>query len=307
MKGPTPLKKIAPATIWIAAFIAFQVSGVSLAADNTSKAETLFATANSADVSEDYVDAEKKYRGLIVKVRSIDPEHPFLLRAKARLARVCLMQSKFDDAEPLYYSLMISDRSNLVRIPELMIDLDDLSDAYVRMAKKPHYRYESLKRCIELRKRINPHHPRLAAAYRDLSEYCASCNNSNDAATWILKAIDLEKSVPVINRSELIRDENFLALMYMLQNKLDKAQQTAQEGIDLLPKTTTDRFWQTQTHTTLGGIYKRKGLYDRATKEYDIALKGIDNTVPKAAEIRERIRQLAKQNDEERRKAKKRN
>jgi tetratricopeptide (TPR) repeat protein len=295
------------ATIWTAAAITLHIPGGASAADDNSIAGTMFATANSADVAEEYSDAATKYQTLILKLRSTDPGNPFILRAKARLARMYLLQSKFDEAEPLYFNLMMSDRTNLVRIPELMIDLDDLSDAYVRMAKVAHYRYESLKHCVELRKRINPHHPRLAGAYRDLSEYCTTCNNLKDAISWMLKALDLERNGPVSTTSDLIRDENYLAVLYMIQNQLDKAEQAAREGTSVLPKTANDKFLLTQVHCTLGSIYKKKGLHEKAAKEYDIALNGIDNTYPKAAEVRARILQFVKENDEGRRKAKKLN
>jgi tetratricopeptide (TPR) repeat protein len=269
-------------------------------------AEALFDVANSADISENYDDAVVKYIDVIQKLRQSDPANPYILRAKARLARMYLLQHQFDKAEPLFASLVHTERNRLNAAPELLIDLDDLSEAYLSKASNPHYGYEAIKHCIALRLDINPKHPRLPAAYRQLSEYCTSCSNCKEATVWILKGIELEKHYAPNKRGDLLHDENYLSSLYLTQKDTAKAQQAIQDCLDLYAKIGGGILLEIQLHTTLGRVYTEKGQYDQAEKEYQIALKKLDNTIKDAGSIRKNIMGFSQQNAQMRKSAKSR-
>jgi tetratricopeptide (TPR) repeat protein len=273
-------------------------------ADTHTEADAMFKAADSADISEDYKDAAAKYRDLIVRTRGSHPTSLKIIRARARLARIYILQNQFNKAEPLFFDLIHTDRKTATLDPELMIDLDDLSDSYLKNAKDPHYIYESRKRCLALRKYINPNHPHLPEAYRQLSEYCTSCSNAKDAINWIVQAIEIEKHYSLHRQGDLIRDENYLAAIYLSRSELDKAQQTAQEGLDTLTKFGVNRPLSIQLHTTLGQVYSNKALFEQADKEYQLALKSIDSKDIDEKDTRKRITSFRQLNEQLRRKAK---
>jgi tetratricopeptide (TPR) repeat protein len=286
--------------VFAVSLLFYLACAASLAAPH-SLADTMFEAANSADIAEQYDDAARKYKDVIVKFRESDPDNPFRLRAKARLARVYILQGKFNEAEPIFSSLiLVCDRSKLDSIPELMIDLDDLSEAYWIMPKEKKYRYESLKRCVELRKRINPNHPRLVPVYRDLAEYTLVCNNSDESITWINKAMDMERKLLPVKQFELPRDLSFLASLYYVRRDYNKAQQAAESGIALLRRFPSLKLLATQLHTTLGRIYTAEHLYDKANIEYQTALTFVDRSIPDGQAIYNRITEFSKTNSQER-------
>jgi len=247
-------------------------------AGSNTLADTMFKAADSADINEDYQDASAKYLDLISKIRQSDPGNLKILRAKARLARIYIVEKKFDKAEPLFYGLVNVGRSKLDKEPELMIDLDDLSDAYLKLGTDTHYGYESMKRCLELRLYINPRHPHLPEVYRDLSEYCTRCSNTKDAINWILKAIEIEKQYSLQKQAALVQDESYLAGIYVSANALDKAQTIGLEGLNTVKKCNCGTSHLAQFRVTLGRIYTRKGLFDQADQEFQKVLKAIDTS-----------------------------
>jgi len=289
---------------WTVIAILLQTLRVPACAGTHTVADAMFDSASSADISEHYEDAAAKYQDLISKIKHSDPANLTIIRAQARLARIYLLQNHFDKAEPLFYQLTHTDRSKLDLAPELMIDLDDLSDTYVKLAKDPHYGYEGLKHCLALRKHINPNHPRLPDAYRQLSEYCAGSRSGAEAIDWILKAIEIERHYAPAKQAALIRDENYLASMYLAGNVLEKARATAQDALDTLSKNGGGSRLVVQLHTTLACVYTRKGFYDLAEKEYQLALKNIDTTDKDRKAILTRIMSFRQQNELLRKKAK---
>jgi len=253
--------------------ILLQILMASAFAGTYSLADKMFKDADSADIREDYRDASAKYLELISALHHSDPSNILIVRARARLARIYILQKQFDKANELFMYLMGTAHSKLQLDPELMIDLDDLSDVYLKFGSDPHYGYESMKRCLSVRKYINPNHPHLAEAYRHLSQYCSRCSNFKEASEWMLKAIEIDKHSVLQSKSDLVGDKCTLADTYMNAGELDKAQQTAKDDIDLIAKCACGNFVLPQLHATLGHIYTLKGLFDLAELEFKSASK----------------------------------
>jgi tetratricopeptide (TPR) repeat protein len=208
-----------------------------------------------------------------------------ILRAQTRLARIYVLSKNFDEAEPLFHVLTHIDHNKLTVNPELMIDLDDLSDAYRQLQSNAQYGYEGLKRCVALRKFINPDHPRLREAYDDLSQYCKQRGNTKEAIEWILKAIAQDKTFPLNKQGVLVGDQLLLAEVYLKTDALDKAQQVIQEGMSVQSRCKCGAGFLPQLHLHLARIYIRRGQGDQAGKELQLA----EKTIPRECEIRKEL------------------
>ncbi|MBS1989400.1 MAG: hypothetical protein JSS83_02720 [Cyanobacteria bacterium SZAS LIN-3] len=242
-------------------------------ASSNRQADILLKKAFTADLDEDYKAAESEYISLIKSLKATDPGSDTILRAKARLARVYIVQGKFDEAEPLFVQLIHTDKETLARDPEIMVDLDDLSDAYVKLNKSNRFGYESLKRALMLRRYINPRHPHLAEAYRELAKFCLRCANYKDAIAWISKSIETENGLPLRKQSNLITDETFLAGLYLNSNQPEAAQKTALWTLAQIQKCTCGQEMDRQLHSILGRTYTVDKRFDDAEKEFKLAEK----------------------------------
>lgn len=242
-------------------------------ASSNRQADILLKKAFTADLDEDYKAAESEYISLIKSLKATDPGSDTILRAKARLARVYIVQGKFDEAEPLFGQLIRTDKETLARDPEIMVDLDDLSDAYIKLNKSNRFGYESLKRALILRRYINPRHPHLAEAYRELAKFCLHCANTKDAIAWITQAIETEKDLPLHKQSNLITDESFLAGLYLNSKQPKEAQKTALWALAQIQKCTCGQDMDRQLHSILGRTYTVDKRFDDAEKEFKLAAK----------------------------------
>ncbi len=257
-------------------------------ADTSAMADSLFKSADSLDIIENYKAASAKYLELITKVRQTDPGNPKILRAQARLAHIYVLTKKFDEAEPPLHVLTHLDRSKLAIDPELMIDLDDLSDAYAQLKTDPHYGYEGLKRCIALRKFVNPNHPRLHDGYADLSLYCKQCGNIKESIEWTLKAIAQEKTFPLHKHGSWVGDDSILADSYIKLNTLDKAQQAVQEGLSVQARCKCGIGFLPQLHVNMARVYMRRGQFSQADKELQLA----EKTTPPTGEFKQDLARM---------------
>jgi tetratricopeptide (TPR) repeat protein len=284
--------------------IALQSSIASAIAGTHTMADTMFKSADSADIAEDYTLASAKYLDLISKLRQSDPDNLIIVRAQARLARIYIFQRDFDKAEPLFHILMHTDRGKLDLEPELLIDLDDLSEAYGNLHGDPRHGLESLKRCLSLRMYINPHHPRLPEAYRSLAEYCSYHSMPTNATEWILRGIELEKQYKLPKQGPLVRDLTLLSNIYMQENNLDKAQQVIQDSLAKVAQCNCGKELVPHIHATLGRIYSRKGLFDQADKEYQLSINTSSPTAKFGKHWKEEIMRFRQENELLRKKTK---
>ena len=235
-------------------------------------ADTMFKSADSADVTENFTVAKTKYLDLISKLRQSDPANPMIIRAQTRLARIYIFQRDFDKAEPIFHILMHTAHRKLDLEPELMIDLDDLSEAYENLHDDPRHGLESLEHSLAVRKFINPNHPRVPDSYRSLAEHCVTTSNLKQSIDWISKSIEIEKHYPLKDQSNLVSDQTFLSIVYLAANDVDRAQQTAHVALDTVARCACGKNQLPQLHANLGRIYSRKGLFDQADKEYQLSL-----------------------------------
>jgi tetratricopeptide (TPR) repeat protein len=284
--------------------VMFQASTAPVFAGTGTLADTMFKDADSCDISENYKAAITKYLYLISKLHQSDPSNPKIYRAQARLARIYVLQKHFDEAEPLFDLLTHTDHSKLEVDPEVIIDLDDLSDAYSSLANNLQYGLESLKRSMALRKYINPDHPRLPDSYLAMARYYQKRSNFKESIDWTLKAIALERRCPVAKQGPVVREETFLSTMYLKLNEVDEAHKTVQDALSLVTRCACAKGFIAQLHCNLGRVYSSRGLFDQAEKEYQLSMKNVAPKAPYANEWPAQIMRWRRENEMMRRQAK---
>jgi len=262
------MKKTFLATLLV---IGMSSSDIATASGNH-EADIMLKKAFSAEVSQDYPGAEKEYIAVIGDLQRKKPGGVTILRAQARLARVYILQGKFDNAEGIFKSLISAPSSIVKDDPELMVDLDDLSDAYLKLQNNNHYGYESLKRSLVLRRYINPNHPHICESYRQLSQFCMRCSNYKDAITWILKTIEIEQNSPLNKQGNLVIDMAFLGGLYFYNNQFELAQKTADDTLAKIKKCACSKVMISQMHMLKGRVYSHEKRFDDAEREFKLAL-----------------------------------
>jgi len=270
-----------------------------------SQADTMFKEADSADISQNYKDAQAKYLALIKTIKQTDPKNPLILRAQVRLARIYILQKQFDSAEPIFVTIVHTDPKATTIDPELMIDLDDLSDEYINLGSDPHYGYESLKHCAYLRQYINPSHPHLPEIDRLLAQTCCRFGSKKEAIEWMTKGIDVEKHFSLQRQGLLLVDQNYLASIYLALENYASAEKLLKEAIDNGDKRARGTAIVAHLHTTLGEVYTKTKRYDEADKEYKTSLSALhlQNKIDQA--LKSATVQAMQINDQLRRKNKK--
>jgi len=263
------MKKIIASTLLAIAFSSSH--NIALASGNR-EADMLLKNAFSAEISQDYESAEKEYIAVIRDLQKRKPGGVTALRAQARLARVYILQGKFDKAE-VYFKSLISAPPNIVKEdPELMVDLDDLSDAYLKLQNNNHYGYESLKRSLVLRRSINHNHPHLCESYRQLSQFCMRCSNYKESIFWILKTIEIEAKLPPTKQANLVVDKAFLAGLYYYNNQFEEALKTADDTLANIKTCACSKQMAGQMHMLKGRVNSSQKKFDQADKEFKLAL-----------------------------------
>jgi len=262
------MKKLIVSTL----FAVIMSSQYAVLASGNQEADRLLKKAFSAEIDQDYETAEKEYLDVIRDLQKKKPGCVTSFRAQARLSRVYLLQGKFDKAEVFFKSL-ISAPPNVVKDdPELMVDLDDLSDAYLKLQFNNHYAYEALKRSLTLRRYINPNHPHLCESYRQLSQFCMRCSNYKESIFWILKTIDIEAKLPLNKQANLVVDKAFLAGLYFYNKQLDEAINTADDDLATIKKCSCSKQMAAQMHMLKGRVYSEQKKYDIAEQHFKLAL-----------------------------------
>ncbi|MBU6453661.1 MAG: hypothetical protein KGS72_17915 [Cyanobacteria bacterium REEB67] len=226
------MKKWLALPIVLSAFLlCFSLSLPSIMAAANTPADDLFNEADSAETGRNYSKAIQKYTDLIKILKEKDPTNIKIARAKARLARLFIQQAHFDQAEPLFASIMHLDRKEMQKDPEYMIDLDDLSDAYLDLEKDKRYGFESQKHSLLLRQYINPHHPHLAESYKHLADSFARAGDYKDAINAAESMVAIERTYSLKKKSALAFDLVLLAQYKFSAHDYSGAKKAAREGL----------------------------------------------------------------------------
>ena len=195
-------------------------------------ADRMFFDADTADTAQNFSLAVDKYTALIKLLKQTDPENSKRLRAQVRLARLYVGKKDFDAAEPLYLTLIHTDRAVLLKDPEVMIDLDDLSDAYIELEKDPHFGLQSLKHTQSLRELMDPSQPHLPEIYLHLARYyLGKLHDPKTAALYAEKLVAFDRRSALRKKAPLTYDLVLLASIYATMKDYSRARSSADEGL----------------------------------------------------------------------------
>ena len=242
-----------------------------LPAMSQSSAKDLFMVADSADTHEKYEQAIKLYENLIKQLNATDPSNAKIERAKVRAARIYLTTGQYDKATP-YFKELSTKVINVDKDPEIMVDLDDLSNAYLKYKDDPSRNMEALQRCLAVRQIINPRHPYLVESYRLLSNCCTSHKQYDQAIAWIRKAIDIDKQMSPTKRSYLAADTKTLAAIYVEKKAYKEALDAAGESLKVCEQFQCALWLEGELHLLMGQVLTSMQKYPDAEKEFKLAI-----------------------------------
>lgn len=230
-----------------------------------------FAEATSAETHGQYREAIASYQKIIESATKKN-ETTWAARSKARIARLLVNKGCINDAEPLYLQLLKMTPAQFKNDPELMVDLDDLSESYTAQSRKLPAAKECLFHALALRLAVDPHHPNVNQSYRQIALHMLNHGDSAAAERFLKQGIELEKNCPPDKLYRLVQDQGLLARIYMNNNDWVKAEQTTK---DILAQTEKYPFlswaWP-QLHCTLGQCHAQQYQYEESDREYQLAL-----------------------------------
>lgn len=229
--------------------------------------------ADSADTHENYEQAIKLYENLIKQLAVSDAHSTKIDRARVRAARLYLTTGQYEKATPYFLQVTSHNSISPDKDPEIMIDLDDLSNAYLKYKADPKRDYEALLRCLAVRRLINPNHPYLVESYRLLANCCFSHARYDESIDWIKKAIDLDSKFAPTKRSYMATDLKTLATIYAEKKSYQEALSTAAEALAICEKFNCPAWLEGELHLIMGRMQTHLSKYSEAEKEFNLAIK----------------------------------
>lgn len=234
-------KVIAAAVMSIVASLSFHPS--SNASDYEWK--DLYNQADSAEMVGNYARAEQKFKQSlsVAEKQSLDME--IKGRILARLARLYVDRKRFKEAEPLTrqaISIASNPRLRGQHHGELLVSLDDLSDAYLDSKRKGLSEEYVIKMVVDIcDKPFNGTHRDLLARIRSLACFYIETDRFDQAEPLVARVLNLVKNHHKRNSSarlELIR----IASSYRRKGKTAKADLLDQQAKTLAETDKSKRY-----------------------------------------------------------------
>ncbi len=246
-------------------------SAIASSASDGDRQPLLFLEANSAKNQQLPKKAIALYEQLIAEKMRQDPHSPFILRSRIRIACILLDTGQMDKAEHTFKEVVKLAASRLKEDRELLVEMDEFADSYRNLALKQNTK-ECLIHALQLRKRIDPHHPRVYISYRDLAIYAHNHGDDRSAISYIKSAIEIEKNFSRFKTDQLINDQLVLTSLYGTTNEFDKSEKQAKQILQLSKNAPDLRWSWSRCHYELGRCFAKKYDYDKSNLEYNTAL-----------------------------------
>ncbi len=246
-------------------------SAIASSASDGDEQLRLFLAANSAATQQRPKKAIALYEQLIAEKMAQDPHSPLILRCRIRIARILLDSGQMKGAECTFKEVVKLDTDRFKEDRELLVEMDEFADTYRNLALKK-YTKECLTHALQLRKCIDPHHPKVYISYRDLSIYAHNHGDELGAINYIKSAIEIEKKFPRYKTDQLINDQLVLTSLYLTTNELDKSEQQANEILQFSKNAPDLRWSWPRCHYELGRCFAKKYDFDKSDLEFNTAL-----------------------------------
>jgi len=247
--------------------------------------KTIFKQADSAEIHGDNAGSIKLYLHLIDTIGKSDPTSPRILRARARIARLHLLEHEYDKATPYVKSILIAPQSRVSEDPELMVDIDDLSDAYLRYQKDPVNGYNSLVRSYKLRCFINPKHPHLPETYQSFARYEQAHGNFDKAIEWLQKAVAIESTYPPQKLERYVHDMTMIYAIYQQKGDNKAAESVMRDCLAVCVKSKCADYLKGQTYLNIGYALMKQKQYEKADENFKLAGENLKSCPPQYSYI----------------------
>lgn len=247
--------------------------------------KTIFKQADSAEIHGDNSGSIKLYLHLIDTIGKSDPTSPRILRAKARIARLHLVEREYDEATPYVKSILTAPQSRVSEDPELMVDIDDLSNAYLRYQKDPVNGYNSLVRSYKLRCFINPNHPHLPETFQSFSRYEQEHGNPDKAIEWLQKAVAIESKYPPQKLDRYVHDMTMIYAIHQQKGDNKTAESVMRDCLAVCLKSKCADYLIGQCYLNLGYALMKLKQYEKANETFKLAGDNLKNCPPQYSYI----------------------
>lgn len=241
--------------------------------------QELFRQAGSLETQGKVEDAIAAYKQIAERGQagkaavSVSEHDSFSLRSRLRLARLRLSQGRVQDADAVYQLALSVSAEQAKSDPELMVDMDDLAESYSALAKKGKDRKAMLLRALELRKKIDPDHPRVRDSYRELTSYLILYGELAEAERYIKISIDRQKNaVSPKKLIDLTSDQILLMSIYIVQKQWGKTEVLAKEVLAKAENQPALSWSLPGLRFTLAKCYGQRRRFDLSDIEYRKAI-----------------------------------
>lgn len=230
--------------------------------------KTAFKQADSAEINGQYPLAIRLYQELITTISKGDPKSPRIDRARARIARLHLLQGDFDSATPFVKAILASDQKRASEDPELMVDIDDLSNDYLKLSHDKDHGLPAMMRSCRLRLFISSKHPHLPENYKALSEYELTAGRYDNAILWLEKALTIEAGYPRQKMDRMVQDLIRLAAIYDQKKDRTRAYRTLDKALEVATTSGVADHLTGQCYMSLGRLYMLDKNYKTAQEKF---------------------------------------
>ncbi len=237
------------------------------------KASTIkdaFKLADSAETQGQEQEAISLYKDLLERFSKTDPTNPKLPRAEARIARLHLLNNEYDKANT-YYDRLLKHHQRLDEDPELMVDLDDLSNVYQKFTSSKEHHLDCLMRSLSIRNFINPKHPHLPESYRLIANYLLGQGDSKQALAWLDKAIAVDRTYPRQKKSKLVEDLQLRGNIFLQTNKVQEAESAFSESLKIAVDNACSDMLVGQSYLYLGLAQMKGAKHKEASENFNLA------------------------------------
>lgn len=237
------------------------------------KASTIkdaFKLADSAETQGQEKEAIALYKDLIERYSKTDPTNPKLPRAEARIARLLLLDNNYEKANS-YYDRLLKHHQRLDEDPELMVDLDDLSNVYQKFTTSKEHHFDCLMRSLSIRNFINPKHPHLPESYRLIANCLLGKGESQQALAWLDKAIAVDRTYPRQKKSKLVEDLQLKGNIFLQTNKVQEAESAFSESLKISVENACSDMLVGQSYLYLGLAQMKAAKHKEASENFNLA------------------------------------
>lgn len=302
LAAPFAAESIAP--IGSALFLGCTWAPICQAADQV---KDVFKQADSAEIQGDEAEALKIYTNLIESLQKSDQNNPKLARAEARIARLHLLNNQYDKATPFCDKLLKTYHERAAEDPELMVDLDDLSNVYLKFKDDKTRDLDCLNRSLKIREFINHRHPHLPENYRLLSACMLNKNDFPSAINWIAKAIAIDRTYPRQKLDRLVHDLTIQGTIHIKAKNFKAAQASFVDSLNVGKQSGCSDWLVGQCYLHLGYCLMMQKRFDDADENYKLALTKLKDCPAKLQYLKLLLADHMKENELQRNQSRKSN